>query len=144
MAVMGLTIVEVAGEPAGGAGPRVENALTAPDHASSDMTSVGLARARILILFVGYLIIAAAAGGIFDRFQWILIAAPVLPTISACLLVRRSGATRAVGAGIAVVTSVGLGVAAAGGSTGDITDAFTAGIQGLPAVDCQARPAGER
>ncbi len=135
MAVVGLTFVEVAGAPPGGAGPPLENARTATDHASSDMASPGLARVRILILFVGYLIIGAAAGGIFDRFQWVLVAAPVLPTVSACLLVGRSGATRAVGAGIAIATTVGLGVVAAGGSAGDITDAFTAGIQGLLSTD---------
>jgi hypothetical protein len=131
---VGLTIVDVAAAPPGGAGP-LENARTTVDDVGSKMNSTNLARARILILFVGYLIVGAAAGGIFDRFQWILMAAPVLPTVSACLLVGRSGALRAVGAGIALVTSVALGVVAGGGSAGDITEAFTAGIQGLLSTD---------
>jgi len=100
-----------------------------------DVTAEGLARVRIAILLIGYMIVGAAAGGIFDRLDWVLIAAPVLPTVAAFLLVGRSGAIRALGAGTAIVMSVVVAVMVGRGGVGDIVDAVTSGIQGLLTTD---------
>ncbi|TFH20205.1 MAG: hypothetical protein E4H05_02900, partial [Acidimicrobiales bacterium] len=107
----------------------------ARDLGGSDVIAKDLARVRIAILFIGYLIVGAAAGGIFDHFEWELIGAPVLPTVAALLLVGRSGPLRALGAGTAIVMSVVLAVILGGGGAGDIIDAFTSGIQGLLSTD---------
>ena len=95
----------------------------------------GLSRLRIVVLLAGYLTVGAAACGIFDQFEWVLVAAPVLPTIAALTLLGRPAAIRALGAVSAIVVSVTLAVIANSGGAGDVIDAFTSGVQGLLSTD---------
>ena len=70
--------------------------------------SRSLSRLRIVVLLAGYFTVGAAACGIFDQFEWALVAAPVLPTIAALTLLGRSAAVRALAAVSAIVVSVTL------------------------------------
>jgi hypothetical protein len=96
----------------------------------------------MLILLVGYLVVAAAAGDIFGRFDWTLLIAPIVPTVAAVVLVGRNGALRAIGAIVAIVAAVAMAVVVEGGGFADLVDAFTSGIQGLLSTDwpSPARP----
>ena len=139
MAVVGMTSADVLDEaPAihrGSAAAPGGNDSVPTNQVGSSSVGTGLARVRIVVLFVGYLIVGVAAGGIFDRLDWVLIAAPVLPTLAALALVGRTGAIRALGAGAAIAMSVLLGVAIEGGGVNDLLDALTSGIQGLLSTD---------
>ena len=130
-----MTVAEVTDAPPVSAARPATDRPAARDLGGSEVTAKGLARVRITILLIGYLIVGAAAGGIFDHFEWALIGAPVLPTVAALLLVGRSGPIRALGAGTAIVMSVVVAVILGGGGAGDIIDAFTSGIQGLLSTD---------
>ncbi|HYN33872.1 MAG TPA: transglutaminaseTgpA domain-containing protein [Ilumatobacteraceae bacterium] len=90
-----------------------------------------LVRVRIMVLLVGFMAVGGAAGGIFDQFEWVLLIAPVVPTIAAVLLVGRNGALRAIGAMAAIMCSVVIAVVANSGGTSDVLSAFTSGVQGL-------------
>ncbi len=81
--------------------------MTEPvDSVDPAIASRSLVRLRIVVLLVGYVTVGAAASGIFDRFEWALLLAPVAPTIAAVILVGRHGAVRAVGAAAAIIGSV--------------------------------------
>ncbi len=139
MAVVGMTAADVLDEapamhPGSAVAPGGGGAVP-PNHVGSSSVGTGLARVRIVVLFVGYLIVGVAAGGIFDHLDWVLVAAPVLPTLAALALVGRTGAVRALGAGAAILMSVVLGVAREGGGANDVLDALTSGIQGLLSTD---------
>jgi transglutaminase-like putative cysteine protease len=99
------------------------------------VTAPGLVRLRIVVLLVGYITVGAAACGIFDRFEWALVFAPVAPTIAAVVLAGRHGTVRAIGAAAAIISSVVIAVVANSGGTSDVIDAFTSGIQGLLSTD---------
>ena len=94
-----------------------------------------LVRVRIAVIALGFALVGAAAGGIFDRSQWTLVVAPLPAAAIAFVLVGRHGLARAVGAGVAVLIAVAVTVAVAGGSIGDVTSAFTSGPQGLLSTD---------
>lgn len=95
----------------------------------------GLARARIALLLAGYVVVGAAACGIFDQFEWALLAAPLAPAAIAVLLLGRRGWIRAGGAAIAVIASAAIAVAVNDGGVGDLVDAFSSGVQGLLSTD---------
>ena len=90
-----------------------------------------LVRIRILVIAIGFTIVGAAAGDIFDQSEWTLVVAPLPAAIAAAALVARPVFVRAVAGGAAVLLAVGLTVAVAGGSAGDVVRSFTSGIQGL-------------
>ena len=94
-----------------------------------------LTRARIIVVSVGFAIVGAAAGGIFDQDEWTLVVAPLPAAAVALTLLGRPALARAAGAGVAVLLAVVIAIAAAGGSIGDITRAFTSGPQGLLSTD---------
>jgi transglutaminase-like putative cysteine protease len=96
---------------------------------------LSLVRLRILVIAMGFTIVGAAAGGIFDRGIWAIAVAPTLPALVALVLVDRAALVRTVGAAAAVLTAVSLVVADADGSIGDISRAFTSGIQSLLSTD---------
>jgi protein-glutamine gamma-glutamyltransferase len=95
----------------------------------------GLARARIAASAVGFMAVGVAAGGIFDRFEWTLVAAPAITALAAMVLVGRRPVVRLVGAAIAVVLAVVLAVVVAGGTAADVGRAFRSGVQGLLSTD---------
>jgi hypothetical protein len=94
-----------------------------------------LVRARIVVLAIGFGLVGAAAGGIFDRFEWTLVAAPLPASATAFALVVPRGLTRSLGAAAAVVLAVVVTVVVAGGSLGDVVNAFSSGPQGLLSTD---------
>ena len=83
------------------------------------------------VISMGFVIVGAAAGDIFDRTQWTLMVAALLPAVVAVALVSRSDLARAAGAVAALLLAVVVTVTVAGGSAGDVVRAFSSGIQGL-------------
>ena len=95
----------------------------------------GLVRARITLIAVGFALVGAAAGDIFDRADWTLAVAPLPAAVIAMVLVGRSALARLAGACGAVVVAVVVTVAVASGSSSDVVSAFTSGVQGLLSTD---------
>lgn len=100
-----------------------------------EVGEVGLVRLRIAVLGIGFVIVGAAAGGVFDRMQWTLVAAPVLPVAAAIAFAGPRSLLRIVAEGAAVVMTVVAAVLIAGGTSNDVADAFTSGVQGLLSTD---------
>lgn len=94
-----------------------------------------LARARVVVVSIGFAWVGAAAGGIFDQEEWTLVVAPLPAAVVGFTLLGRPALARAAGAGAAVLLAVVLAVTVAGGSMGDVTRAFTSGPQGLLSTD---------
>jgi transglutaminase-like putative cysteine protease len=121
----------------------------APSHGAlhdppSGLTAgeVNLTRTRILVLLVGYMVLGAAAHGVFDRFESALVAAPILPAVAAVLTVTHRLAIRVVGAIVAIGLTVTASILAANGGTGAVGEALTSGVQGLLSTEwpSPARP----
>ncbi len=106
-----------------------------PETEVATPNDVALVRLRIGVIAFGFLIVGAAAGGIFDQAAWTLIVAPLVPAVVALAVVSRSGLVRLGGAAVAVLLAVVLSVVVEGGSTADVASAFTSGIQGLLSTD---------
>ncbi len=104
-----------------------------PDH-------FWLARLRIGVIAVGFAIVGVAAGGIFDRDQWTLVVAPLLPAMVAATVVGRPALVRFAGAVASVLLATAVTVAVAGGSAGDVVRAFTSGLQGVLSTDWPSPP----
>ena len=104
----------------------------------TDVTTAGdarLVRARIAVITVGFALVGAAAGGIFDQPDWTLVIAPLPAAVVAMALVGRSVLARLAGACVAVLLAVVVTVTVAGGSASDVGSAFTSGVQGLLSTD---------
>jgi hypothetical protein len=100
-------------------------------YARAASNESSLVRVRIVTVAVGFALLGAASGDIFDRFEWTLVVAPLPAAAVALALVGRPAHWRLAGAAAAVLLAVAGTVTAAGGSAGDVVDAFTSGIQGL-------------
>jgi len=100
-------------------------------HDIAAPSDVRLVRVRVAVIAAGFVIVGAAAGDIFDRTQWTLMVAALLPAVVAVALVSRSALARAAGAVAALLLAVVVTVTVAGGSAGDVVRAFSSGIQGL-------------
>ncbi len=96
---------------------------------------IRLQRLRIAVISVGFVLVGAAAGGIFDELQPTLIVAPIVPALVALLLVRTRPPVRLGGAAVAVLLAVILAVTFTGGSPSDVAGAFSSGLQGLLSTD---------
>jgi hypothetical protein len=94
-----------------------------------------LARARIIVVSIGFAVVGVAAGGIFDQDEWTLVVAPLPAAAVAVTLLGRPALARVAGASAAVLFAVVVAIAAAGGSIVDVTRAFTSGPQGLLSTD---------
>lgn len=94
-----------------------------------------LERARIIVVSIGFAVVGAAAGGIFDQDEWTLVVAPLPAAAVAVALLGRPALVRATGAGAAVLLAVAIAVAIGGGSFSDVTRAFTSGPQRLLSTD---------
>jgi len=90
-----------------------------------------LARTRIAVVAIGFAVVGAAASGIFDRAEWMLVAAPLIVAAAAGLFVAFHPLVRLGAAVGSIVLAVALTVAFAGGTPPDILSAFTSGVQGL-------------
>ncbi len=120
--------------------PPASDVLGLPSRPTTDSRS--LVRMRMLVLLLGYLVVAAVAGDIFGRLDWTLLIAPLVPTAVAVALVGRGPALRAIGAIVGVGAAVVAIVVIEGGGFSDVVDAFTSGVQGLLSTDwpSPARP----
>ncbi len=105
------------------------------DETRPEPSGFDLARLRIVVIAVGFAIVGAAAGGIFDRTHWTLVVAPIVPAMVAVGLVGARPLLRLLGAATAVVAAVILAVNVAGGSPDDVIGAFSSGVQGLLSTD---------
>ena len=94
-----------------------------------------LVRARIAVIAVGFALVGAAAGDIFDQPDWTLVVAPLPAAVVAMALMGRSVLARLAGACVAVLLAVVVTVTVAGGSASDVASAFTSGVQGLLSTD---------
>jgi transglutaminase-like putative cysteine protease len=104
-------------------------------HVDAASNGTWLVRVRITVLALGFALLGAASGDIFDRFQWTLVVAPVPAAAVAFMLVGRRAIWRLAGAAVATLLAVVGAVTIASGSAGDVVDAFTSGIQGLLSTD---------
>ena len=77
------------------------------------------------------MILGATAQGVFDHFEWVLVAAPILPAVAAVLVVTQRLAIRAVAAIAAISVTIMGSILAANGGTADLGEALTSGVQGL-------------
>lgn len=114
-------------------------ALSDPHRIDSN-GDLWLVRVRIGLIAVGFAIVGVAAGGIFDRYDWTMVVAPLLPAAVAAIVVGRSSATRAGGAIASVLLATAVTVVVAGGTPGDVVRAFTSGLQGLLSTDWPSPP----
>jgi protein-glutamine gamma-glutamyltransferase len=113
---------------------RAPTASPEPAHDPSTggpQPSVGLSRLRIAVLGIGYLVVGAAAGGIFDHSAVGLVLAPVLPTAAALLTAGARARWRLAAAVGSVVATGALAALAHDGGARDVTTAFTGGVQRL-------------
>ena len=105
------------------------------DEALEEPSGFGLARLRIVVIAVGFTIVGAAAGGVFDQTHWTLVVAPIVPALVAVALVGARPLLRLLGAAAAVASAVILAVTIAGGSPDDVIGGFSSGVQGLLSTD---------
>lgn len=96
---------------------------------------LGLLRLRVVLVTLMMTVVAMAAGGIFDRRIWALLAAPVL--VGSAAFVTCGGRwTRRLGSSLgAIVVATGIVVVSADGTGSDLSAAFGAGAQRLLSTD---------
>jgi hypothetical protein len=101
------------------------------DPTTGEQQPAGITRLRIVVLGVGFLVVGAAAGGIFDQWYLVFMLAPVLPTVAAVLTVDARVRWRLPAAVMAVVTTATVAALVHDGGLGDVASAFSAGVQRL-------------
>ncbi len=113
-----------------------------PPLLATTASDVALVRLRIVLLAIGFVVVGAACGDIFDRTEWMLLVAPLPAAAAAFVLVRRAALWRLGGAVAATLLAVAVTVAVAGGTATDVVGAFTSGFQGLLSTEwpSPARP----
>jgi hypothetical protein len=94
-----------------------------------------LVRVRIAVIAVGFALLGAASGAIFDHTEWTLVVAPLPAAGAALALVGRAAFARLAGASAAVLTTVIVTVLIAGGTPDDIVRSFSSGFRGLLSTD---------
>lgn len=109
----------------------VADPTTSEDVRPPDSPDTALNRARIVVLMIGFAVVGAGAGSIFDEFRWVLVFAAVPPALAALALIERSTISRAAGALAGLVVATITAVLVEGGDTNDVVDAVTSGPQGL-------------
>ena len=93
---------------------------------------MGLTRLRLGVLAAAFVVLGTSAGGIFDRFVWILAIVPLLPIGLVTLTVARRGVVRRIGAAIVgILAATAVAVFVVGGDASDIVTAFTSGVRRL-------------
>ncbi|MFK7918991.1 MAG: DUF3488 and transglutaminase-like domain-containing protein [Ilumatobacter sp.] len=95
----------------------------------------GLHRLRIVVVVAMAAVIATAAGDVFDRLDWWLLAAPGLVGAAALLTMRRRWTLRVAAGLIALVAAVIVVVLTGGGDSSDIAASFGSGFQRLLSTD---------
>lgn len=96
---------------------------------------VGLLRARVGLVIAMMLVVAVAAGDIFDRRVWWFLVPPALVGAGALTTTNRRSLVRLGAAVVAVATGTGIVVLAADGTASDLGAAFGAGTQRLISTD---------
>ena len=92
---------------------------------------MSLTRIRLAVLAAVFVVLGASAGGIFDRFVWVLVIAPVVPIGLVALTVARRGVWRIGAAIIGILAATALAVFVVGGDAGDVVTAFSSGVRRL-------------
>ena len=92
---------------------------------------MGLTRLRLAVLAAVFVVLGASAGGIFDRFIWVLAVVPVVPIGLVALTAARGGMLRFGAAIVGILVATGLAVVVVGGNAGDIVAAFNSGVRRL-------------
>ncbi len=90
---------------------------------------IGLVRIRILLLGAAFVVLGAAACGIFDSLEWALVVTPAIPPLAVGALARRGAVVRTASAVAAVLVATSIAVVSVGGNVGDVGAAFGAGLQ---------------
>lgn len=101
----------------------------APERAGSP--GLSLVRARLGLLAAMFAVLGAEAGGVFDRFVWTLVVAPLVPIGAVALTAGRQGLVRVGASCLGAVVSLTLAVIVAGGDAGDAGTALTSGLRRL-------------
>ncbi len=121
------------GAPAGPLGDTPQESTRADEHGTANLA---LVRVRIAVIGIGFVVVGAAAAGIFDRREWTLVVAALIPAMAALVLVGRHVMIRLTAAAGSVVLAAALAVGVGGGGTaGNVVGAFTSGVQGLLSTD---------
>ena len=92
---------------------------------------MGLTRLRLGVLAAVYIVLGTSAGGVFDRFIWVLAVAPVVPIGLVLLTVTRPGVLRIGAAVVGVLAATGFAVFVVGGDAADVVTAITSGLRRL-------------
>jgi transglutaminase-like putative cysteine protease len=90
-----------------------------------------MSTARVAVLLIGFAVVGAAAGAIFDQSLWVLVVAALPPSVAAVALLGRSAPLRLVGAAAGIGLATGIAVVSEGGGVAALIDAFSSGPQGL-------------
>jgi hypothetical protein len=85
---------------------------------------MSLTRLRLAVLAAVYVVLGVSAGGIFDRFVWVLAIAPVVPIGLVALTVARRWVWRIGATIIGILAATALAVYVVGGNVSDIVTAF--------------------
>jgi transglutaminase-like putative cysteine protease len=104
---------------------------------------VGVIRLRLAVLLVGYVVLGAAAGAVFDQTTWVLAVAPCIPILLVGVGVGRPLLLRLVLAVVGVVGATSLAVAVSSGSSGDVAAAFSAGARRLLSTEWPSPHTGD-
>lgn len=96
---------------------------------------MGVIRLRLVIIGAMGLVVAFAAGDVFDQIRWELLIAPGAVVLVMLGLIRRHPVVRVIGAVVAVVGAVAAVALIAGGDLTDVRTAFTSGPQRLLSTD---------
>ena len=101
------------------------------EHVSDATGDPWLVRVRIIVIAIGFALVGAASGDIFDQTQWVVVVAPLPAAAVTLALVGRPLPWRLAGDGLAILFGVVGTVMVAGGSADDVGAAFTSGFRGL-------------
>lgn len=96
---------------------------------------MGVIRLRVIVLGVMGVVLAIAAGDIFDRVRWELLIAPAVVALVALGVLGRHAVVRVIGLAIALVGGVTAAAFISSGDAGDARVAFTSGPQRLLSTD---------
>lgn len=97
--------------------------------------STGVIRLRLVVIGVMGLVVAVAAGDVFDQLRWELLIAPVAVVVMMLGVVRRHPVVRVIGALVVIVGAVAAVAFIADGDLSDVRTAFTSGPQRLLSTD---------
>ncbi|WP_041298461.1 transglutaminase domain-containing protein [Ilumatobacter coccineus] len=103
--------------------------------AGLELIGMGVLRLRVVVLGLMGVVLAIAAGDIFDQVRWELLIAPAAVALVALALLERNAVARVVGGLVALVGGVAGAALLDGGDGSDVRVAFSSGPQRLLSTD---------